>query len=74
MLALWTGGSGCSLVIAAANLGAATPSRSALGQNLYALGLLSTFLVGAVYPIVGWVLLSVFALYTLRALARDPRP
>lgn len=73
-LALWTGVSGASLVIAAANLGPATPPGSALGENLYGLGLFSAILVGAVYPVVGWGVLAFFALYTVRSLTRDPRP
>ena len=73
-LTLWTAVAGMSLVLAAANLGASTPPRSALGQNLYGLGLFAAFLVGAVFPVVGWAVLAVFALYTLRSLARDMRP
>jgi hypothetical protein len=73
-LALWTGISGMSLVVAAANLGLASPPRSPLGQNLYGLGLFFSLLVSAVYPVIGWTVLAAFALYTMRSLARDPRP
>jgi len=74
LLFLWTGVSGASLVLAAANLGQASPPRSPLGQNLYGLGLFSCVIVGSVYPATGWLVLAAFALYTLRSLARDPRP
>jgi hypothetical protein len=73
VLLLWTGVSGASLVLAAANLGQASPPRSPLGQNLYGLGLFACVIVGSVYPLVGWLVLAAFALYTLRSLARDPR-
>jgi hypothetical protein len=73
-LALWTVVSGVSLVVAAANLGSASPPRTALGQNLYGLGLFFSLLVSAVYPVVGWTVLAAFALYTMRSLTRDPRP
>jgi hypothetical protein len=73
ILFLWTGVSGVSLVMAAANLGQASPPRSALGQNLYGLGLFSCVLVGSVYPGIGWLVLAAFAGYTLHSLARDPR-
>jgi hypothetical protein len=73
VLLLWTGVSGASLVLAAANLGQASPPRSPLGQNLYGLGLFSCVIVGSVYPATGWLVLAAFALYTLRSLARDPR-
>jgi hypothetical protein len=73
VLFLWTGVSGASLVLAAANLGQASPPRSPLGQNLYGLGLFSCVIVGSVYPATGWLVLAAFALYTLRSLARDPR-
>jgi len=73
-LALWTVAAGLSLVLAAANLGAAAPPRSPLGQNLYGLGLTTALLIGAVFPVVGWVVLAVFALYTFRSLGRDSRP
>jgi len=73
VLFLWTGVSGASLVLAAANLGQASPPQSPLGQNLYGLGLFSCVIVGSVYPATGWLVLAAFALYTLRSLARDPR-
>ncbi|HKA23498.1 MAG TPA: hypothetical protein VKF80_00820 [Candidatus Eisenbacteria bacterium] len=73
VLLLWTAVSGASLVLAAANLGQASPPRSSLGQNLYGLGLFACVIVGSVYPLVGWLVLAAFALYTLRSLARDPR-
>jgi hypothetical protein len=73
-LSLWTVIAGASLVLSAANLGPASPPRSALGQNLYGLGLFSASLVSAVFPVVGWAVLAAFALYTARSLARDPRP
>jgi hypothetical protein len=73
-LGLWTVVAGASLVVAAANLGSASPPRSALGQNLYGLGLFFSLLVSAVYPVVGWTVLAAFAVYTTRSLARDPRP
>ena len=72
-LALWLLVSGVSLVVAAGNLGISSPPQTALGQNLYALGLLSALVVSAVYPVVGWAVLGLFALYTLRALTLDPR-
>jgi hypothetical protein len=75
VVGLWTGVSGASLVVAAANLGSATPPRSTLGQNLFGLGLFSAILLGAVFPgWLGWVTLALFAAYTFRSLARDPRP
>lgn len=73
-LALWTVVCGVSLVAAANNLGAASPPRDPIGQNLYALGLLSATLVGVVFPVVGWAVLAGFAVYTARSLARDARP
>ena len=73
VLLLWTGVSGASLVLAAANLGQASPPTSPLGQNLYGLGLFCCVLVGSVYPGIGWLALAGFALYTLHSLARDPR-
>jgi hypothetical protein len=73
VLLLWTGVSGASLVLAAANLGQASPPWSPLGQNLYGLGLFACVIVGSVYPLVGWLVLAAFALYTLRSLARDSR-
>lgn len=72
-LALWTVVSGVSLVVAAGNLGISSPPQSAQGQNLYALGLLCALLVSAVYPVVGWAVLGLFALYTVRSVAQDPR-
>jgi hypothetical protein len=49
-LGLWTVVSGVSLVVAAANLGSASPPRTALGQNLFGLGLFFSLLVSAA----GW--------------------
>jgi hypothetical protein len=72
-LALWTVVSGISLIVAAGNLGISSPPHSALGQNLYALGILCSLLVSAIYPVVGWAVLGLFAAYTTRALVRDPR-
>ena len=72
-LALWLLVSGVSLVVAAGNLGISSPPQTALGQNLYALGLLLTVVVSAVFPVVGWAVLGLFALYTFRALLLDPR-
>jgi hypothetical protein len=73
-LALWTIVCGVSLVASANNLGAASPPRDPVGQNLYALGLFSATLVGAVFPVVGWAALAGFAAYTARSLTRDARP